>query len=48
MKKYDMHWMSNKEWWEFQNHIPVVKADAPDEAQKSYTNYLEELEKEAS
>ena len=25
MKKVDMYWMSNDEWWEFKDHIPVVK-----------------------
>ena len=43
MKKRDLFWQSNREWWEFRNHIPVVKASAPPEAQASYQRYLKEM-----
>ena len=40
MIKMDMYWMSKREWWEFKNHAPVVRDDAPPEAQQSYRNFL--------
>lgn len=45
MRKLDLYWKSNPDWWEFENHIPVVKKDAPLEAQKSYQRYLQETTK---
>lgn len=44
MRKYDLFWQSNRDWWEFKNHIPVVKETAPPEAQESYKRYLKQLE----
>lgn len=46
MRKIDLHWQSKDEWWEFENGIPVVRKDAPDEAQESYRRFLEQIEKE--
>lgn len=43
MRKVDLFWQSNREWWEFRDHIPVVKASAPPEAQASYQRYLEQV-----
>ena len=43
MRKVDLFWQSNREWWEFRDHIPVVKASAPPEAQASYQRYLEQM-----
>ena len=46
MRKLDMFWMSNREWWEFKNHIPVLKESAPPEAKASYKRYLEQTTEE--
>lgn len=43
MKNVDLYWRSNKEWWEFRNHIPVIKKDAPKVAQESYNRYLKQM-----
>ena len=43
MKKLDLYWKNDRSWWEFKNHIPVIKNDAPPEAQESYKRYLEQL-----
>lgn len=45
MRMIDMYWMSNPDWWELRNHIPVVKETAPTEAQESYKKYLEQKRK---
>lgn len=42
MRKLDLFWRSNRDWWEFKNHIPVIKEDAPPEAKASYARYLEQ------
>ena len=42
MRKIDMFWQSNDDWWEFRNGIPTVKENAPQEAQESYTRYLKQ------
>lgn len=42
MKKLDLYWKSNREWWEYIDHIPTVKDSAPPEAKASYKNYLEQ------
>lgn len=42
MRKIDLFWQSNPDWWEFRNHIPTVKEDAPQAAQESYARYLEQ------
>lgn len=47
MKKLDMYWMSNRDWWELENHIPTVKEDAPIEAKVSYERYKEQLKSTA-
>jgi hypothetical protein len=43
MKKIDLFWQSNPAWWEFRNHIPTVKENAPQEAQESYARYIEQM-----
>lgn len=43
MRNVDLYWRSNKEWWEFINHVPVIKKDAPQKAQESYKRYLEQM-----
>ena len=45
LKKLDTFWKSNREWWEYKDHIKVIKANAPPEAQKSYKTYLEQTQK---
>ena len=47
MKKLDMYWMSNRDWWEMKNHIPTVKEDAPIEAKISYERYKVQLKSAA-
>lgn len=42
MKKLDMYWMSNRDWWEFKGFIATLKEDAPIEAKESYKRYLEQ------
>ena len=42
MKKLDLYWRSNPEWWELRNHIPCVKDNAPHEAKESYKRYQEQ------
>ena len=46
MRKEEMFWMSKREWWEFKNHVPVVREDAPPEAKASYKRYCEQTEEE--
>lgn len=43
MKKLDLFWKSNRSWWEFKNHIPTIKKDAPPQAQESYKRYLQQI-----
>lgn len=43
MRKMDLHWMDNDEWWHVENGRPIVKPDAPAEAQESYKRYLEDI-----
>ena len=43
MRKLDLYWKTNRDWWEFKNHIPVVKDDAPLAAKESYQNYLKQV-----
>lgn len=42
VKKLDLYWRSNPEWWELKNHVPVIREDAPREAQESYKKYIEQ------
>lgn len=44
MKKIDLFWQSNEDWWEIQNHVIVLKEDAPPEAKESYARYLKQTE----
>lgn len=43
MKKLDLYWKSNRDWWEYQDHIPTIKETAPPEAKASYERYLEQI-----
>ena len=42
MKKIDLFWQSNDDWWEVKNNIQVVRDDAPPEAKESYARYLKQ------
>lgn len=42
MRKFDLYWMSNRDWFTFTRNGPVVSPDAPQEAQDSYQRYLEQ------
>ena len=49
MTKLDFYWKSNKDWYH-RNPVTmrcVINDDAPEEAKKSYQNYLKEV-KEAT
>lgn len=46
MRKVDLFWKSNKEWWEYRNGTPVLKETAPTEARESYEHYLEQMSEE--
>ena len=40
MRKLDLYWKSNRDWWFFdKNLIPRIKDSAPKEAQESYKRY---------
>jgi hypothetical protein len=44
MTKLDYYWASKKEWYHLnENMCFVVNDDAPEEAKKSYQNYLKQL-----
>ena len=48
MTKLDYFWMTNEDWYHITDTCDfVLNDDAPEEAKKSYQNYLKEL-KEAS
>lgn len=40
MRKVDLYWMSNHDWWEVHDLVITLKEDAPEEAQISYDRYL--------
>lgn len=42
MTKLDFHWQDNKEWYHWEGNIAVVNDNAPEEAKKSYENYLKQ------
>ncbi len=46
MRKLDLFWESNDDWWECKDGIPVLKESAPQEAKESYEHYLEQMSKE--
>lgn len=43
MRKVDLYWTTNKDWWEFKDHVRVIKEDAPIEAKVSYERYKEQM-----
>ena len=41
MRKYDMYWSSNPDWFAYDDDLfPVLTDRAPAEARESYENYL--------
>ena len=42
MRKFDIYWQSNKDWFYFDGFMPKVKDDAPQEAKDSYKHYLQQ------
>ena len=46
MKKIDLFWQSNRDWWEYKDHVPTVREDAPPEAKESYERYLKQTSEE--
>ena len=42
MRKVDLFWKSNHDWWTYKNGFPVLKESAPPEAKESYKRYLEQ------
>lgn len=47
MKKLDLFWATKREWWEYKDHVRVVREDAPLEAKISYARYLEQIKSNA-
>lgn len=42
MRKLDLFWMSNKEWYGMKNMVYYIKDNAPEEVKKSFQHYLEQ------
>ena len=42
MRKIDLYWKSNRDWWEYKGLIPIIKDNAPPEAKASYERYLKQ------
>ena len=42
MRKFDVYWKSNKEWYEYDGLVPKLKEDVPKEAQESFEHYLQQ------
>ena len=40
MRRLDLYWMKNKDWWKFENGCTIIKDTAPQDAQESYNRYL--------
>ena len=40
MRKLDLYWRSNRDWWEVKDLAPTLRKDAPREAWESYGRYL--------
>lgn len=45
MRKLDLYWKSNRDWWEYdKDFFPVLKEGAPNDAVESYRRYLEQID----
>ena len=45
MRKIDLYWKTNPDWWYVKNLEFHLREDAPKEAKESYERYLKQLEK---
>ncbi len=43
MRMLEHYWLSHEEWWHWQDGVQVINDDAPEEAQKSYKMFLEQI-----
>ena len=48
MRKFDVYWKSNKEWYEYDGLVTKLKEDAPKEAQESFEHYLQQKKETAT
>ena len=46
MKHIDLYWMSNSDWWFFENMAYHLRDDAPEDAKKSFEHYLKQIDDE--
>lgn len=47
MMKKDLFWMTNPDWWEYNEYgDEILRDDAPEEAKKSYKIYLKQLDED--
>ena len=44
MTKLDFYWRNDKNWYHWEGNVAVLNDDAPEEAKKSYQNYLRQKE----
>ena len=45
MKRLDLRWMDNEDWYTYEDGDAVLKDTAPKEARESYERYLEQIRK---
>ena len=46
MRKLDLYWKSNRDWWEYdKDFYPVLTENAPLDAWESYLRYLEQTDR---
>lgn len=45
MRKLDLYWMQDKQWYYYDGLMPKIREDAPEEVKKSFEHYLEQLAK---
>ena len=46
MRKLDLYWKSNRDWWEYdKDFYPVLTENAPKEVWESYLRYLEQTDR---
>ena len=44
MRKLDLYWKSNRDWWGYdKDFYPMLRKDAPREAWESYSRYLVQI-----
>jgi len=45
MRRMDMYWLTNPNWWYIKDMEYYIREDAPKEAKESFARYQEQLEK---